>query len=58
MPPAYIQEDFNEVFYSINNLEIDAAKAITSDVTSGNITNNNTVVTDPTNLDLDSINSL
>ena len=62
-PPAYMQEDFNEVFYSINNPGIDTARAITNNITGGNATSGNTIsnniaAANPTNLDLDSVDSL
>ena len=56
LPPAYIQEDFNKVFYSINNPGINTARVITNNITSSNVISNNTVAINSTNLDLDSIN--
>ena len=55
LPPVYIQEDFDEVFCSINNPGIDTAGAITNNITSSNTTSGDVIVTNPTNLDLDSI---
>ena len=52
-----MQQDFNKVFYNINNLRINAAGTITSNITSGNAISGNITVTNPINLDLDSIDS-
>ena len=48
-----MQQDFNKVFCSINNLRIDAAGVITGDVTGGNM-----VATGLADLDLDSVDFL
>ena len=57
-PPAYMQEDFDKVSYSIDNPGTDTAGAITGDITGGNTTGSNVAVTDPADLDLDSVDSL
>ena len=57
-PPAYIQEDFDKVSYSIDNPEIDTTGVITGDTTGGDTTSSNVAAANPANLDLDSVDSL
>ena len=54
-PPVYIQEDFNKVFYGINNPRTDAAGVITSNIIGGNIINSNMAAVNPTDLNLNSV---
>ena len=50
LPPLDLQQDFNAVLGGINNLRIDAARATTI--------GDNTVATNPADLDLDSVDLL